>query len=314
MYRYRKFVNLVVFLFIILIAYNPEHNPIVINDVDAISEVTRTEDVLYKEIQDKSPEYSQDPQNAYIDSVWKKTPGRNGAKVNLEESYENMKEEGTFKESLLVYDQTPPEVKLKDLQASPIFRGHPEKDMVSLLFNVSWGEEHIPDILNILNEHNVKATFFIEGKWAQQNSESVKMIDEQGHVVGNHAYNHPDMTRLTEQENTRQIAQTNEIIKAITGKDLKWFAPPSGNHTEQVVQVADALNMETILWTVDTIDWKNPSVSVMINRVINKLHPGATILMHPTPSIVEGLEPLIKNIKENGYRIGTIEKLLNEER
>lgn len=314
MYHYKRAVNFCVFIIIVALAFNPNNNPFFIAEVNTLSEVVKTEDTLYQEIQSKSSSYSLPPQNAYIDSVWHKTPGRNGIEVNVDESYEKMKEEGTFKESLLVYEQIPPEIKLEDLATSPIYRGHPEKDMVAFLINVSWGKEHIPDILNILKENNVKATFFLEGQWAQENADLVKMIDEQGHTVGNHAYNHPNMARLSQQENARQISQTNEIIKAITDNAPKWFAPPSGDYTDEVVQAAHDLQMETILWTVDTIDWKNPTVSVMINRVNNKLHPGATILMHPTESVTEGLEPLIKNIKEDGYRIDTLDKLLSEER
>ncbi|MEC5422645.1 polysaccharide deacetylase family protein [Virgibacillus sp. C22-A2] len=314
MSRYQNFVHICVFLIIIGLAFNTDYNPFVTPSINTLSEVVKNENALYKEVLERSNDYTEAPQDAYIDSVWKKTPGRNGLKVNIEKSYKKMESTGIFDESLLVYEQTSPEITLKDLPASPIYRGHPEKEMVALLINVSWGSEHIPAILNILKEKQVKATFFIEGKWARDNADYVKMIDEQGHVIGNHAYNHPDMARLSNQKNIEQISQTNEIIKAITGKTPLWFAPPSGSYNDHVVLSAHNLNMETILWTVDTIDWKNPTVNVMINRVNSKIHPGATILMHPTPSIVEGLSPLIDTIQDNGYKIGTIENLLNEER
>lgn len=318
MYRYWKVVHVVVFLIIVGIAFGVEYNPFIINDAKSFSQnitnVTKMEDGLLKEIEQKSKSYNEDPQDAYIDRVWKKTPGRDGVEINVEASYKKMKKDSEFNESLLVYDSISPKVSLHDLPPSPIFRGHPEKEMVSLLINVSWGTEHIPDILNILKEHQVKATFFIEGKWARENTNLVKMIDEQNHIIGNHAYNHPDMSRLSKNEITKQIEQTNNIIKAIIEKEIKWFAPPSGSFSDLVVETAHHLQMETILWTTDTIDWKNPSVSVMMNRVINNIHPGATILMHPTPSVVQGLSPMIKGIKNKGYKIGTIEQLLSEER
>ncbi|PAV30047.1 hypothetical protein CIL05_09220 [Virgibacillus profundi] len=314
MYRYRSVVNLCVFIIIVGLAYNSEYNPFMMKEAKTLSQAIKTEDVLYKEIQDKSTDLKDPPQNAYIDDVWKKTPGRNGLIVNLDKSYEKMKEEGQYNESLLVYEQKSPEISIKDLAASPIYRGHPEKNMVAFLINVSWGAEFIPEIVNILKENKVKATFFIEGKWAKDNSELVKMIDEQDHVIGNHAYNHPDMARISNQSIFEQINQTNEIIEAITGETPEWFAPPSGSFNDQVVLTAHQLKMETILWTVDTIDWKNPSVSVMINRVNSKIHPGATILMHPTSSIANNLGALIKNIKDQDYKISTIEKLLSEER
>ncbi|RKQ37528.1 polysaccharide deacetylase family protein [Oceanobacillus halophilus] len=316
MYHYKKYINLCLFIIIVLLSYSTVHNPIEINHevTTTLSQAIKKEDELYQEIEKKSIDFQEPPENAYIDEVWKKTPGRNGLDVDIEKSYVKMKKNGNFDESLIVYKQIPPDIKMEDLPAAPIYRGHPDKKMVAFLINVSWGTEYIPDILKALHDNNVKATFFIEGKWAKDNAELVKMIDEQGHIIGNHAYNHPDMSRLSNQKIVEQISQTNEILTAITDKTPKWFAPPSGNYSEQVVQTASNLQMETILWTVDTIDWKNPSVNVMINRVNGKIHPGATILMHPTSAIAKGMDGLIKNIKENGYQIGTIEKLLSEER
>ncbi|SES76481.1 probable sporulation protein, polysaccharide deacetylase family [Oceanobacillus limi] len=315
MKRYQDFINLFVFIIIVALTFNVDTNPFTTNNIETVSVTDMsTSDALYEEIQEKSTNLNQKAQDAYIDKVWKKTPGRNGLKVNIHRSYEQMKKEGSFNESLLIYDQVPPDITLEDLPAAPIYRGHPEKHMVSLLINVSWGGEYIPDMLNILKEHDVKATFFIEGKWAKENIEYVKMIDEQGHTIGNHAYNHPDMARLSNNAIVEQVRKTNEVLKAITGDEPKWFAPPSGSYSDLVVEKVDQLGMETILWTVDTIDWKNPSVSVMMNRVMGKVHPGATVLMHPTSSVVNALPNMISGFKEKGFKIGTIDQLLDEAR
>ncbi|WP_010649236.1 polysaccharide deacetylase family protein [Oceanobacillus massiliensis] len=311
---YRKYVNLFLFIILVAAAFRTEYNPFESNVATLGTGLSIQSDALYKEIEERSNTLSEKPQDAYIDDVWKKTAGRNGLKVNVEKSYEQMKKKSVYDESLIVYEQISPNISLDDLPASPIYRGHPEKDMVALLVNVSWGESYIPEMLSILKENKVKATFFIEGKWAKENSDLVKMIDEEGHVIGNHAYNHPDMARLSSGDSVEQINQTNQILKAITGEKPKWFAPPSGSFNDQVVQSAHSMDMETILWTVDTIDWKNPSVSVMINRVTEKIHPGATVLMHPTSSTANGLDQLIKLIKERGYKLGTIETLLSEDR
>ncbi|NBJ68349.1 MULTISPECIES: polysaccharide deacetylase family protein [Clostridia] len=315
MWRYRHLLHIVVFMIIVGLTFDMEKNPFTPVESPVIIETVKTTDPLYAEIKQKAKEYEEPAQNAYIDKVWKKTPGRNGLKVNVEKSYVKMKQEdGTFTESKLVFDQIAPKIDLKDLPAAPIYRGHPEKKMVALLINVSWGEEYIPEMLSILKDNRVKASFFIEGKWAKNNAELVKMIAEQGHLIGNHAYNHPDMARLSNQSMVDQIVQTNDILKAITGSMPKWFAPPSGSYNNHVVEVSHHLNMETVLWTVDTIDWKNPSVSVMLNRVNNQLHPGATILMHPTAATERGLEELITSIKEKKYKLNTIEKLMEPKR
>lgn len=318
MQRYHKYIHIIVFIILVVITFNAtSYDPIFVNDGrDAVYVIDQqtTNDALKEEIKAKAVSFREAPQDAYIDRVWKKTPGRNGLEVDIEKSYEKMKKDNVFNDRLLVYKEIPPAVSLEDLPPAPIYRGHPEKEMVAFLINVSWGTEYVPDILNILRQHKVKATFFIEGKWAKENADLVKMIAEQGHVIGNHAYNHPDMARISKEEINRQIEQTNTIIEAIINKTPKWFAPPSGSFTDEVVKSAHQFNMETILWTVDTIDWKNPSVSVMMNRIMNNIHPGATILMHPTASVVQGLNLMINEIKQRGYKIDTIEALLSEKR
>lgn len=281
---------------------------------NVITQAAKQSDALLEEIIERADTYEIAPEDAYIDKVWKKTPGRNGKKVNIEKSYDNMKSDGKFDERKLVFDEVPPQISLSDLPPSPIYRGHPEKKMVALMINVSWGTEYIPSILKTLKEHQVKATFFIEGKWAKENKAIVEMIHEQNHLIGNHAYNHPDMARISQADMIKQLEDTNDIIEAIVDYRPKWFAPPSGSFNDTVVQVAHELEMETILWTVDTIDWKNPSVSVMINRVMKNIHPGATVLMHPTEPVSQGLDQLIEQIKLENYELHTIEALLSEHR
>ncbi|MFD2208872.1 polysaccharide deacetylase family protein [Virgibacillus halophilus] len=316
MHHFMKYIHIIIFVFLVITTWNNSYNPF-LDDSSKQQEWMETikqEDPLYQEIKSRSEQYNKPPQDAYIDRVWKKTPGRNGLKVNIGKSYEEMKENQEFDENKLVFDQVKPKVSLESLPASPIYRGHPEKNMVALMINVSWGTEYIPDILKILKKNNVRATFFLEGKWAKEHAEYTKMIAKEGHLIGNHAYNHPNMARMTNQQITDQIAKTNEIIEAITEQKPAYFAPPSGSFSDQVVDIADHLQMETILWTVDTIDWKKPSVSVMMNRVMTNIHPGATILMHPTPSVARGLDSLIKSIKSKDYKLGTLDKLLSTER
>ncbi len=163
MKRYFKYVHVVVFLILIFTVFDIRYNPFQTDSVvvePAGIEVSSTKDDLYKEIEQKKETYEQKPQDAYIDKVWKKTPGRNGLEVNVEESYKKMKEANEWDEDLLVFNETSPDILLTDLPPSPIYRGHPDKKMVSFLINVSWGEEYIPEMLQILKDNQVKATFF----------------------------------------------------------------------------------------------------------------------------------------------------------
>ncbi|WFA07415.1 MULTISPECIES: polysaccharide deacetylase family protein [Bacillus] len=280
---------------------------------DAVT-VAAQKDELYQELVQKAPEYEAKPQNAKIDKIWKAMPGYNGIKVNIEKSYKKIKEAGEFNEKLLVYDQVRPKVHLESLKPEPIYRGHPDKPMVSFLINVAWGNEHLEKMLPILNKHHVKATFFLEGKWVKNHPDLAKSIVKGGHEIGNHSYNHPDMSRLTRERISEQLRMTNEQIKETLGVKPKWFAPPSGSFRKEVVDQAHQMGMGTVMWTVDTIDWQKPQPAVLQQRVLSKVHNGAMILMHPTDPTAKSLDALIQNLHEKGYHIGTVSQLLNEKR
>jgi peptidoglycan-N-acetylglucosamine deacetylase len=253
-------------------------------------------------------------QDAKIDSVWKATPGYNGVKIDVQKSLQNMKKDLAFSEEKLVYKQIRPEKHLSDLPPSPIYRGNPDKPMVSFVINVAWGNEHIPDMLATLKKHHIYATFFLEGRWVKNNPDLAKMIVDAGHEVGNHSYSHPNMEILETAKVVDELKKTNEIIEVTTGEKVKWFAPPSGSYRNEVVKIAHEMDMGTIMWSVDTIDWQKPQPDVLINRVMSKLHKGAIILMHPTASTANSLNSLIVQIKDKQLRLGTVSSLFKEER
>ncbi len=141
-----------------------------------------------------------------------------------------------------------------------------------------------------------------------------KMIAEAGHEIGNHSFTHPDMAKLSPAEIKNQIVKTNDVIEATTGHVSKWFGPPSGSYRDEVVKMADVLGLGTILWSVDTIDWQRPSPRTIIQRVSNKVHPGALILMHPTAPTAKALEEMIMTIQRKNLKIGTVSETLSEER
>ncbi|UOQ43010.1 polysaccharide deacetylase family protein [Halobacillus salinarum] len=277
------------------------------------TQTTSGTDDLYEEIISNKAKYEKPAENAVIDKVWKKTPGIEGRAVDVQASYNKMKKDGVFNEKMLVYKRVKPDISLEDLPSSPIYRGHPDKNMVALLINVSWGEEYIPDMVKIFSKYHVKATFFIDGAFASKHKELVQMIEDEGHTIGSHGYLHKDMAQMSENQAEINMEKANEVLYALTNKKVKWLAPPSGSFTMNTVIAADKLGMETILWTVDTIDWKQPTKQVLLQRVLGKVHNGATILMHPTQVTVDSLPELIEQLKKN-YRIGSVPTLLSENR
>lgn len=277
-------------------------------------EVAGNKNSLLVEIEEKASAYEIPPQDARIDKVWKAVPGYNGRTVDIKESYKKMKKSGVFDEKKLVFKQLSPQIHLKDLPASPIYKGHEDKKMVSFIVNVAWGNEYIPNMLETLKKHEIKATFFLEGRWVKENPSIAKMIVDAGHEVGNHSYSHPNMKTLGANAVRDQLLKTNSVIEATTGVKVNWFAPPSGSFRQEVVEIAKQYNMGTIMWSVDTIDWQRPEPNVIVDRVMGKVHPGAIILMHPTDPTSKSLETLIVSIKEKDLHIGTISNLLSEER
>lgn len=271
-------------------------------------------DPLYEEISLKAKEYEKPPIDAKIDRVWKTIPGINGLKVDIDASYKKMKKAGEFNQERLVFTEVKPSVHLSDLPPSPIYKGNPEKQMVSLIINVAWGNEYLSPMLATLKKNHVHATFFLEGRWVKNNPELAKMIVAAGHEVGNHSYTHPDMKRLSGPMIRQEISKTNEVIKATTGKVPTLLAPPSGSMRDEVVSIAAESDLRTIMWSVDTIDWQKPTPEVLIQRVVSKVHPGAIVLMHPTASTEKALDQLIKELKGKNFELDTVSELISEER
>lgn len=297
-----------------VIVNNPFSNTYVASlKTDAVP-VSGLENSLIRQIAENAKEYEVEPSNARQDPVWKAIPGYNGLKVDVDDSYKKMKKDGKFNPDKLVYKQIPPDVHLSDLPPMAIYKGHPEKPMVTFIINVAWGNEYLSSMLATLKKHNVSASFFLEGRWVKNNPGMAKMIAEAGHEIGNHSFTHPDMKQLTAPEINEEITKTNEVIEAVTGVQTKWFAPPSGSYKEEVVQIAAAQKLGTVMWSVDTIDWQKPSPEKLISRVMGKIHNGALILMHPTESTATSLEQLIIQIKDKDLQIGTVSDMLSENR
>lgn len=294
------------------------NNPLTDQYVHGLKEinipVTGQNTDLYNEIEEKAKEYVIPAQDAKVDPVWKAIPGYNGLKVDISASYAKMKKDGKFDAAKLVYIQTSPQVHLKDLPPTAIFKGHPDKPMVAFIINVAWGNEYLGPILETLKKNNVHSTFFLEGRWVKGNPELAKMIVAAGHEVGNHSYTHPNMKELPGAKIREEIIKTNEVIKATTGKEISWLAPPSGSYRDEVVQIASEYKLGTVMWSVDTIDWQKPTPDQLITRVMGKVHKGAMILMHPTDSTAKALDELIKRLKAEKYEINTVSELLTEDR
>lgn len=186
------------------------------------------------------------------------------------------------------------------------YSGSRASNNVSLMVNVYWGEEYIDDMLKIMDEKGVKSTFFIGGMWMLDNETLVQKIADAGHEIANHGYKHKSQTKLSEEEAKNEITTTHNLVQKMLKKEMNLFAPPSGDYNAETVKIAQDLGYKTIMWTKDTIDWRDHNTDLIYKRATDKLQGGDLILMHPTQNTVEALAKIIDYAQSKGFKITTV--------
>lgn len=197
------------------------------------------------------------------------------------------------------------------MSGNPIYKGDGESPEVAITVNVVWGNEFIKPMLEMFEKENVKATFFIGGKWAENNEILLMDIVNGGHEIGNHGYGHEHMSKLSYERNLEEIKRSAEAIFNKCGINPTLFAPPYGEFNNTTLKAAEELGCTTIMWSVDTIDWRGDGVDKIISRIQKKCHDGAIILMHPTEDTVKALPEIISFVKSSGRSFVTVGELLN---
>lgn len=186
---------------------------------------------------------------------------------------------------------------------------------IALTFDAGSGSTQTASILDILKENNLHATFFLTGKWAEQNPELVKKIVAEGHTLGNHTYDHTDLTTLSDSEIKTEFEKTENIIQNIVpGTPLKpYFRPPYGARNQHVWDYVANLGYQSIYWTVDALDWQEgKTVNEVKQRVFDSATNGAIILMHVGDDLTpQALPSIISELQNRGYKLGTLESVLN---
>jgi peptidoglycan/xylan/chitin deacetylase (PgdA/CDA1 family) len=183
---------------------------------------------------------------------------------------------------------------------------------ISLMFNVYQNSSNVYKILDILDEYDAKATFFLGGSWADDNVDLVREICSRGHELGSHGYFHKDHSAMSYAENLNEIEPSVRLIKMITGTDVKLFAPPSGAFCDNTLLACKSLNLKAIMWSRDTIDWRDSDESLIISRATKNLKNGEFVLMHPMDVTVKTLPEILSYIRDNGYNAVTVSYNLGE--
>ena len=186
-----------------------------------------------------------------------------------------------------------------------VYEGDRNGGKVALMFNVYDGTEYVEQIARLLAERGMNATFFLGGIWAERNGDTVVRLAADGFELGNHGYLHRDHAALSAERNRSEIVITERLLSA-TLADLpaeaqaaalpKLFAPPSGSMGDAMHTVCEQLGYTVVMWTRDTIDWRDHDAALITERALRDLAAGDLILMHPTAATVQALPAVLDGI------------------
>lgn len=195
----------------------------------------------------------------------------------------------------------------------PVYSVERDDNVITVSFDASWGGDQTMRILDILDEYNAKATFFLVGIWVDKYPELVKAIHDRGHEIGNHSDSHPHMSKLSESQIRQELKGMSDKVEAITGERPTLFRPPYGDYNNQVVLTSRAEGYEVVQWSVDSLDWKNKGVEDLIHRATKNVQKGDIILFHnDSKYILDALPTILKTYQEQGFTMIPAGKILLE--
>lgn len=204
---------------------------------------------------------------------------------------------------------TPDELK----KYNAYYIGDKNEKKIYLTFDAGYENGYTPAILDALKKHNVKATFFLVGNYITSSPDLVKRMVDEGHIVANHTYNHPNMSKISTMEAFKEeIQDLEEEFTKITGQRMaKYYRPPQGKYSKENLQMAKDLGYRTFFWSLAYVDWyvdKQPTKEEAFKKLVGRIHPGAIVLLHSTSKTnAEILDELLTKWEEMGYTFGSLD-------
>ena len=195
---------------------------------------------------------------------------------------------------------------------SNLFYSAENGEGISLMFNVYEHTDNVYKILDVLDEYGAKSTFFIGGSWADDNVDCVREIFSRGHEIASHGYFHKDHSRMNLDENLEEIRPSVKLLNMICNTKITLFAPPSGAFCEETINACISLELRVIMWSRDTVDWRDKDVNLIVTRATKNLKSGEFVLMHPTDCTVTALPKILSYIRDNGLNAVTVSQNLGE--
>ena len=193
----------------------------------------------------------------------------------------------------------------------PIYCVQRDQKLVSISFDAAWGNEDTQQLIDILSQYKVPATFFVVGQWVDKYPESVKALHDAGHEVMNHSNTHAHYPQLSADQVVADLNACNDKIEAVTGVRPTLVRLPYGDYDDSSVNAVRSIGMEPIQWDVDSLDWKDLAAGEITQRVTSKVQPGSIVLFHNaalhTP---EALPAIIQTLLQEGYTFVPISQII----
>ena len=193
----------------------------------------------------------------------------------------------------------------------PIYSVETDVKKVAISFDAAWGADKTGGIMDILEEYDVPATFYLVGFWVDKYPEKVQEINNRGFEIGNHSSTHPKMTSLSAEQMLLEVNTCSDKIEELTGVRPRLFRPPYGDYNDTVVKTLRDAGYEVTQWNTDSLDWKNLGVQSMVNQVTKNVKAGDIVLFHNNSDYILEAVPLILTwFKNNGYEVVNVGELL----
>lgn len=194
-----------------------------------------------------------------------------------------------------------------------------DEKIIYLTFDCGYENGNTMAILDALEKHEAKATFFVVGHYLESAPDQVKRMVEDGHTVGNHTYHHPDMSKISDAASfQKEMDEVRTLYQEIIGAEMPmYYRPPQGKYSIQNLQMAQNMGYSTFFWSLAYVDWnvdQQPGKEEAMAKLTKRIHPGAVVLLHNTSSTNAAiLDDLLTEWEQMGYRFGTLEELCKEE-
>jgi peptidoglycan/xylan/chitin deacetylase (PgdA/CDA1 family) len=193
--------------------------------------------------------------------------------------------------------------------------GDQNEKIIALTFDDGPSAKYTPKLLDILKKYKVPATFFVLGQNVKSQKILTRRIHQEGHLLANHSWNHPNMARLSSDSIKSQLDKTDKILAELGITDVHYFRPPYGAMSRKLIDKSIELGKFLVLWTVDTRDWQHPSAATILTNILKTVRNGDVILMHDIhPQAVYITESLIKVMTKAGYRFVLLDEIYRMEK